>query len=51
MKKNFVITKTHIVRAPNVGQAKSLIFDDEGHGDVLSESISVEEIAEQRFIL
>ena len=47
MKKNFVITKTHIVRAPNVGQAKSLIFDNKGHGDVLSESISVEEIAEQ----
>jgi hypothetical protein len=46
MKKNFVIRQTHIVRSPNVGQAKALIFDEDGFGDILSNSISIEEISD-----
>lgn len=46
MKKNFVIRQTHIVKSPNVGQAKSLVFDDDGFGDILSSSLVIEEISD-----
>jgi D-ribose pyranose/furanose isomerase RbsD len=29
MKKTFLIRQTHIVRSPNIGQAKALIFDEQ----------------------
>jgi hypothetical protein len=47
MKKNFVIRQTYIVRSPNVGQAKALIFDEDGYGDILSNSIKIEEVLEE----
>jgi len=50
MNKNFVITNTYIVRAPNVSQAKSLIFDNVGKGDILDEDLNVTEISEDEII-
>ncbi len=31
--KNFVITNKYIVRAPNIGQAKNIVFEGTGNGD------------------
>lgn len=50
MKKTFVVTNKHIVRAPNIGQAKNIVFTGEGHGDVLGETSSIEEISEEEVI-
>lgn len=50
MKKNFVIRQTYIVRSPNVGQAKALVFDDEGFGDILSNSLIIEEISDDEIV-
>lgn len=50
MSKNFVITNTCIVRAPNVSQAKSLVFENMGKGDVLDESFSIVEISNDEII-
>jgi hypothetical protein len=50
MKKTFVVTKKHVVRAPNIGQAKSLVFEGEGHGDILGETSSVEEISQEEVV-
>ena len=50
MSKNFVITNTYIVRAPNVSQAKSLVFENMGKGDILDEDLNVAEISEDEII-
>jgi hypothetical protein len=50
MSKNFVITNTYIVRAPNVSQAKSLVFENIGKGDILDEDLNVTEISEDEII-
>jgi hypothetical protein len=50
MSKNFVITNTYIVRAPNVSQAKSLVFENVGKGDILDEDLSVVEISEDEIV-
>jgi hypothetical protein len=50
MKKTFVVTNKHIVRAPNIGEAKNIVFTGEGHGDVLGETSSIEEISEEEVI-
>lgn len=50
MSKNFVITNTYIVRAPNVSQAKSLVFENTGKGDILDEDLSVAEISEDEIV-
>jgi hypothetical protein len=46
MKKTFLIRQTHIVRSPNIGQAKALIFDGDGFGQVLSSDLGIDEISE-----
>ena len=50
MKKTFVVTNKHIVRAPNMSQAKKIIFTGEGNGSILEETSSVEEILEEQII-
>jgi hypothetical protein len=50
MKKTFVVTNKHIVRAPNIAQAKNVVFTGEGHGDILGESSSVEEISQEEVV-
>ena len=50
MKKTFLIRQTHIVRSPNIGQAKALVFEEEGFGQVLSSDIDAEEISESEVI-
>ena len=50
MSKNFVITNTYIVRAPNVSQAKSLVFEETGKGDILNEDLSVVEISDEEIV-
>lgn len=50
MSKNFVITNTYIVRAPNVSQAKNLVFENTGKGDILDEDLSVTEISEDEIV-
>lgn len=50
MEKNFVITNTYIVRAPNVSQAKSLVFENIGKGDVLDENLDVTEISDEEIV-
>jgi hypothetical protein len=50
MSKNFVITNKYIVRAPNVSQAKSLVFENVGKGDVLDEDLSIVEISEDEIV-
>lgn len=42
--KNFVITNKYIVRAPNIGQAKSIVFEGVGNGDLLGDSLHTIEI-------
>ncbi len=44
--KNFVITNKYIVRAPNIGQAKSIVFEGVGNGDLLDDLVHVVEIGE-----
>ena len=46
MKKTFLIRQTHIVRSPNIGQAKALVFDGDGFGQVLSSDLGIDEISE-----
>jgi hypothetical protein len=50
MKKTYVIRQTHIVRSPNIGQAKSLIFENDGFGEILLDSSNIEEISEEEVI-
>ena len=50
MKKTFVVVNKHIVRAPNIGEAKNIVFTGDGHGDILGETSSVEEIGEEEVI-
>lgn len=50
MEKNFVITNTYIVRAPNVSQAKSLVFNNTGKGDILDEDLNVTEISDEEIV-
>ena len=50
MKKTFVVTNKHIVRAPNIGQAKNIITNGQGNGNILEETCSVEEISEEQII-
>jgi len=50
MEKNFVITTTYIVRVPNVSQAKSLVFENTGKGDILDEELDVTEISEEEIL-
>jgi len=50
MKKTFVVTNKHIVRAPNIAQAKNVVFTGEGHGDILGESSFVEEISQEEVV-
>jgi hypothetical protein len=50
MKKTFVVTNKYIVRAPNIGQAKSIIFTGQGNGGILEETSSVEEILEEQIV-
>lgn len=50
MSKNFVVTNTYIVRAPNVSQAKSLVFENTGKGDVLDEDLSIVEISDDEIV-
>jgi len=50
MKRTFVVINKHVVRAPNIGHAKNLIFNGEGNGEILSETASVEEISEQEIM-
>jgi len=44
--KNFVITNKYIVRAPNIGQAKSIVFEGVGNGDLLGDSSNTIEISD-----
>lgn len=44
--KNFVITNKYIVRAPNIGQAKSIVFEGAGNGDLLGDSLHAIEISD-----
>jgi len=44
--KNFVITNKYIVRAPNIGQAKSIVFEGVGNGDLLGDSLHTVEISD-----
>ena len=44
--KNFVITNKYIVRAPNIGQAKSIVFEGVGNGDLLDDLVHVVEIGD-----
>lgn len=50
MQKNFVITNTYVVRAPNVSQAKSLVFENTGKGNVLEENIDISEISDDQIV-
>jgi hypothetical protein len=50
MQKNFVITNTYIVRAPNVSQAKSLVFENTGKGDILDEDLDIAEISDEEIV-
>ena len=50
MEKNFVITNTYIVRAPNVSQAKNLVFEGTGKGNILDEELDVTEISEEEIL-
>lgn len=44
--KNFVITNKYIVRAPNIGQAKGIVFEGVGNGDILGDSLHAAEISD-----
>jgi hypothetical protein len=44
--KNFVITNKYIVRAPNIGQAKNIVFEGTGNGDLLGDSLHAIEISD-----
>lgn len=50
MEKNFVITNTYIVRAPNVSQAKNLVFENVGKGDILNEDLNIIEITDEEIV-
>lgn len=50
MKKTFVVTNKHIVRAPNISQAKNIILTGQGNGGILEETSSVEEILEEEIV-
>lgn len=44
--KNFVITNKYIVRAPNIGQAKGIVFEGAGNGAILGDSLHTAEISD-----
>jgi len=48
--KNFVITNKYIVRAPNIKQAKSIVFEGSGSGDLLGDSSSATEISDDEIV-
>lgn len=50
MQKNFVVTNTYIVRAPNVSQAKSLVFENTGKGNILDENTDITEISDEEIV-